>query len=207
VGVLFVVSGPSGVGKSTLIKRALATLPGLEFSVSATTRASRRGEREGVDYYFLSPEEFEAKLARGEFLEHATVYDRSYGTLLAPTRAALDEGRSLVLDIDVQGSRQVRATLPEAVHVMIVPPDLGALEARLRERATDPPEVVTRRMSQVAEQVGAVGEFDYVVVNDVLSTAHRAFQGVLLAEMSRVARRASVVDEVARALQARDGAA
>ncbi len=202
-GVLFVISGPSGVGKSTLIKEALAQVPDLAFSVSATTRAPRPGEQDGVDYHFLSHEAFEQRVEAGAFLEFATVYDRSYGTLRGPTDEALDAGASLVLDIDVKGARQVRARLADAVSVMIVPPDLAALEARLRARATDPPEVVERRMAMVAEQVGAVGEYDYVVVNDDLATAHRVFQGVLFAEMSRVRRRGSVVRRVAAELRAR----
>ncbi|MBW1877460.1 MAG: guanylate kinase [Deltaproteobacteria bacterium] len=202
-GVLFVVSGPSGVGKSTLVQAAMATIPGLSFSVSATTRTPREGERDGVHYHFLSRERFDTLVARGAFLEHATVYHQAYGTLMEPTREALSSGRSLLLDIDVQGSRQVRAGWAAAVHVLIVPPELEALESRLRARDTDPEEVVRQRMAQVAEQVGAIAEYDYVVINDDLDTAHRAFQAILLAEMSRVRRRASLVSDIERALEDR----
>ena len=195
-GVLFVVSGPSGVGKSTLVKAAMTDIPGLRFSVSATTRSPRAGEKDGVDYHFLSRQGFEEKLAEGAFLEHATVYDKSYGTLAEPVREAIAAGRSLVLDIDVQGARQVRSKMGDAVLILVVPPDLGALEARLRARATDDADVVARRMEQVRDQLDAVGEYDYVLVNDDLATAHRVFQGVLLAEMSRVGRRGSVADRV-----------
>jgi len=202
-GVLFVVSGPSGVGKSTLVRAAIAAIPGLAFSVSATTRAPREGERDGVDYHFLSRERFDALVAQDAFLEHARVYDRAYGTLEAPTREALSSGRSLVLDIDVQGSCQIRTRWPAAVHILIVPPTLEALESRLMARATERREVVQRRMAQVAEQIGAVAEYDYAVINDDLDTAHRVFQGILLAEMSRVGRRASLVADIARALEGR----
>ncbi|MCB9678671.1 MAG: guanylate kinase [Alphaproteobacteria bacterium] len=192
-GVLFVVSGPSGVGKSTLLKAALARIPGLSFSVSATTRDPRAGEADGVDYHFVARERFLALVEEGAFLEHAEVYDRFYGTLRAPTEAALARGDSLILDIDVQGARQVRARMPEAVHVMIVPPDIGSLEARLRARATDSDAVIAGRMAKLAGQLGAVGEFDYVVMNDDLEAAHACFQGIMLAEMSRRDRRASWV--------------
>jgi guanylate kinase len=155
-GVLFVVSGPSGVGKSTLIRRAMARLPWLGFSVSATTRGPRAGEQDGVDYHFLTPGEFRDRVDAGAFLEHATVYDRSYGTLARPTETALAEGRSLLLDIDVQGAEQVKATLPEAVHVFIIPSSLDDLEARLRARGTDDDEVIQRRMALVATQLEGV---------------------------------------------------
>ncbi|MEZ4323066.1 MAG: guanylate kinase [Myxococcota bacterium] len=196
-GVLFVVSGPSGVGKSTLLKAALARIPGLAFSVSATTRDPRAGEADGVDYHFVQRERF-AELVRDDaFLEHAEVYDRFYGTLRGPTIEALERGDSLILDIDVQGARNVRARLPEAVHLMVVPPDIGTLEARLRARGTDSEAVIERRMAKLAEQLGAVGEFDYVVVNDDLDAAHACFQGVMLAEMSRTSRRGSWVERFA----------
>lgn len=188
-GVLFVVTGPSGVGKSTLVRTAMQRIPGLAFSVSATTRAPREGEVDGIDYHFLDREAFEAEVARGAFLEHATVYGRSYGTLRAPVQAALDRGDSIVLDIDVQGAEQVRRTEPEAVHVFLLPPNLATLEARLRARATDDEATIRRRMAEVEQQLRGAGAFDYLVVNDHLETAHTVFQAVLLAEMSRRSRR------------------
>ena len=203
-GVLFVISGPSGVGKSTLVKAAMADIPGLEFSVSATTRDARNGEVDGVDYHFMTRAEFDAKLGQHAFLEHATVYDRSYGTLADPVDQALHQGRSVVLDIDVQGARQVRSRRADAVLVMVVPPDIDALETRLRVRATDSDEVVARRMAQVRDQLDAVGEYDYVVVNDDLDSAHRVFQGVLLAELSRLSRRGTVAERIRRACQSFD---
>jgi guanylate kinase len=193
-GVLFVVSGPSGVGKSTLVQRALNRIPGIGFSVSATTRAPRPGEVEGVHYRFLDPARFEALVDDGAFLEHAEVYDRRYGTLAAPTFDAMRQGRSLVLDIDAQGAAQVRERLPEAVHVMLLPPALEALEARLRARGTDDDATIARRMALAAEQLRAAPSYDYVLVNDDFAAAEAALQGILLAELSRTARRGSVID-------------
>lgn len=188
-GVLFVVSGPSGVGKSTLVKEALARVPDVGWSVSATTRAPRPGERDGVEYHFVDPTEFLLKVTAGEFLEHATVYDRMYGTLRAPTEAVLAEGRSILLDIDVQGSAQVRRAMPEAVHVFVLPASLDDLERRLLARGTEAASVVARRMELAAEQLRAAPTYDYQVVNDDLDAAHAVLQGILLAELARTSRR------------------
>lgn len=193
-GLLLVVSGPSGVGKSTLLKPALARIPGLGFSVSATTRSPRPGEREGVDYQFMDRPRFDALVAEGAFLEHAEVYDRCYGTLRAPTEAALSRGDSVLLDIDVQGARQVRTRMPEAVLVMIVPPDVATLERRLRARGTESDEVIARRMALLDGQLGAIAEYDYLVVNDDQEAAIACFQGVILAELCRSRRRGSWVE-------------
>ena len=195
-GVLFIVSGPSGVGKSTLVKRALARLPWLSFSISATTRSPRKGEVDGVDYHFLTSDVFREQAAADAFLEHATVYDKSYGTLRAPTEQALSEGRSLLLDIDVQGAEQVRAAMPEAVHVFVLPPSLPALLQRLQGRGTDSAEVIQRRMDQVSLQLNGVEDADYVVVNDDLKAAQASFEGVLLAETCRRARRDTAVRRI-----------
>lgn len=199
-GVLFVVSGPSGVGKSTLVQQAMNAIPELGFSVSATTRLPRRGERDGVHYHFLGAERFSALVDARAFLEHATVYDRCYGTLRGPTESALAEGRSLILDIDVQGSAQVRTELPEAVHIFILPPAVATLERRLRARGTDDEATIRRRMTQVGDQLRGCVSFDYLVVNDVLDTASATFTGILLAEMSRRSRRERAVEEILRQL-------
>lgn len=195
-GVLFVVTGPSGVGKSTLIREARALIPDLDFGVSATTRAPRRGERDGVDYHFIDDNAFDEQVQAGAFLEYAKVYDHAYGTLRRPVEAALENGRSILLDIDVAGHRQVRASGLKAVHILLLPPDLPTLESRLRARGTDSDEIIARRMEQVAGQLEAVHEFDYLVVNDHLDTAHRVFQGVLLAALCRTSHRTQLVHSV-----------
>ena len=193
-GCLFVITGPSGVGKSTLIRHCLQTIPGLSFSVSATTRAPRDGETDGVDYHFLDRQSFGERVAAGAFLEHAQVYDRRYGTLATPTAKALERGDSLILDIDVQGSAQVRQTRPDAIHVFILPPSLDHLERRLRARGTDSDAIIEGRMQQVHEQLAGAPHFDYLVMNDDLAIAKRCLAGVLLAEMQRRTRRQSWLD-------------
>jgi len=195
-GVLFVVSGPSGVGKSTLLKHCLSVFPDISFSVSATTRDPRAGEEDGVDYHFVTRSRFDELVREDAFIEHATVYDRSYGTLRSTTRAAIDSGRSLILDIDVQGAAQVRRHMPDAAHIIVVPPNLAVLEERLRRRGTDSDEVINRRMDQVAQQLLACDVFDYVVVNDDLLEAHRTFNGIFAAELARCSRLGSVVAAV-----------
>ncbi len=197
-GALYVISGPSGVGKSTLVNATVAAIEGLSFSVSATTRAPRPGEQDGRNYHFLAEERFEELREADAFLEWAKVYDHHYGTLREPTLEALECGRSLLLDIDVQGSRQIRERLPEAVHVFVAPPSLSALRERLVARGTDGPEVIERRMTLAAEQLERCGEYDFVVVNDVLDTAMRTFQGIVLAELCRVSRCASTVRRLSR---------
>ncbi len=199
-GVLFVVSGPSGVGKSTLVRRAKARLPWLAFSVSATTRAPRVGEVDGVDYHFLDEPRFSELIERDAFLEHATVYNRRYGTLSEPTEAALKEGLCLLLDIDVQGARQVREHLPDAVHLFVLPPSLDSLRERLEGRDTDDEATIARRMAQVEGQLRGAEEADYIVVNDDLEAAHAAFEGVLVAESCRRSRRERAVRAVLDAL-------
>lgn len=199
-GALFVVSGPSGVGKSTLIASALTRIPHLGFSVSATTRAPRAGEVDGVHYHFVTPARFAALVDEGAFLEHATVYDRRYGTLREPVDAALAGGRSVVLDVDARGSAQVREQRPDAVHIVLLPPSVDVLAARLRARGTDAEAVVARRLELAEEQIRAAHTYDYVVINDVLSTAQAAFDAVLLAELSRKERRADAIARMAGSL-------
>ncbi len=200
-GVLFVITGPSGVGKSTLIHASLSRIPKLRFSVSATTRAMRTGEQDTVDYHFLSRPDFDRRVLEGAFLEHATVYDRSYGTLRGPTMAALGTGDSLILDIDAQGAQQVRQAGLAHVSIFLLPPDLATLQRRLRARGTDSDEIIAGRMTQVGEQIQACGDFDYLVVNDHLPTAQATLDGIFLAEMSRRERRDSLVEDMRAQLQ------
>jgi guanylate kinase len=168
---VFVITGPSGVGKGTLIRGLLERVPELELSVSATTREPRPGERDGVDYHFLSAREFEAHAAAGDFLEHATYSGNRYGTLRSEVDRRLAEGKPVVLEIEVQGARQVRSALPEAVAVFIAPPSREALRARLIGRGTDAAEQVDERMRTAERELEAQPEFAHVVVNDRLEQA------------------------------------
>ena len=166
---VFVITGPSGVGKGTLIRALRERVPELELSVSATTRDPRPGERPGVDYHFLTDEEFEDKVQRGEFVEHARYSGRRYGTLRQ--ELANRAGRPVLLEIEVQGARQVREAMPEAVQVFIAPPSEEALRTRLIGRGTDSPEQVQARLDTAREELEAKGEFGHVVINDRLEAA------------------------------------
>ena len=167
-----VVTGPSGVGKGTLIRTLRERFPGLELSVSATTRAPRPGEEDGVDYHFLSASEFERRLAAGEFLEHAEYAGNRYGTLYSEIGRARERGaKALVLEIEVQGARQVRDALPGAVQVFIAPPSEEALRTRLVGRGADEPEQIERRLAVATGELAARDEFEHVIVNDRLDDA------------------------------------
>ncbi|HXA53904.1 MAG TPA: guanylate kinase [Solirubrobacteraceae bacterium] len=168
---VFVITGPSGVGKGTLIRGLMERLPRLELSVSATTRPARPGERDGVDYHFLTPEEFERRVRAGEFVEHADYAGRRYGTLRGELEERVRAGVPVVLEIEVQGARQVRAAWPEALQVFIAPPSLEALHTRLVGRGADGPEEVERRLRVAEQELRAQSEFAHVVVNDRLDEA------------------------------------
>ncbi|MHB1570137.1 MAG: guanylate kinase [Solirubrobacteraceae bacterium] len=168
---MFVITGPSGVGKGTLIRELLARVPSLRLSVSATTRAPRQGERDGIDYHFLSDAEFERRVQAGEFLEHATYSGNRYGTLRRELERRAGDGAPVVLEIEVQGARQVRAEMPDAVAVFIAPPSREALRERLVGRGTDTAEQVDARLATAAAELDAQREFAHVVVNDRLQDA------------------------------------
>ncbi|MFI4985039.1 MAG: guanylate kinase [Solirubrobacterales bacterium] len=184
---VFVITGPSGVGKGTLIRGLMERVPALELSVSATTRAPRPGERDGVDYHFLTREDFDRRVAAQEFVEHADYAGRSYGTLRSELDDRLREGAPVVLEIEVQGARQVRAAMPEAVQVFIAPPSLEALRARLIGRGTDGAEEVERRLRVAEEELAAQPEFGHVVVNDRLEDAIERLTAIVAAELEQPA--------------------
>jgi guanylate kinase len=165
-GRLFVVAAPSGAGKTSLVRALMEREPGLRFSISYTTRRQRPREQHGRDYFFVDREEFDRMVEAGEFLEHAQVFDNRYGTARRVVEEALAAGQDLILEIDWQGARQVRAALPECVSVFILPPSRVELERRLRGRGTDSEEVIRRRLRDAASDMTHWDEFDYVVVND-----------------------------------------
>lgn len=206
---LLVLSSPSGGGKTTIARSLLDGRDDLGYSVSATTRAPRSGERDAVDYHFLTRDQFEARAARGEFLEWATYGGELYGTLRSAVVSLLEAGRHAVLDIEVQGARQVRAAMPEAVLVFVLPPSGETLVQRLLRRATEDPDRLTLRLERAAEELSAVNEYDYVVVNSDLISAVSAVAAILESECRRVGRidkldsvverlRAGIISEAAR---------
>ena len=170
-GRLYVITAPSGAGKTSLVKALMEREAKLRFSVSFTTRKRRANEIDGRDYHFVSREEFERMIARGDFLEHAEVYDNAYGTGLRSVEEALRAGELLLLEIDWQGARQVRSRLPAARSIFILPPARAALEARLRARSTDSDAVIARRLQDAAHDIAHWNEFDYVVINDRFEAA------------------------------------
>jgi guanylate kinase len=170
-GDLYVVSAPSGAGKTSLVKALMARDPAIRFSVSYTTRTPRPNEVDGRDYHFVKAERFLEMVARGEFLEHAQVFDNHYGTAMQTVREALERGERLLLEIDWQGARQVRERLPAAASIFILPPSRPSLELRLRQRSTDSEAVIRRRLQDSVRDLSHWAEFDYVVVNDRFEAA------------------------------------
>ncbi|MDH3748191.1 MAG: guanylate kinase [Gammaproteobacteria bacterium] len=168
---LYVIAAPSGAGKTTLVRALVTNNPELRFSISYTTRKKRRNEADGVDYLFVTKREFERLRERGELLESADVFDNLYGTSRAQVREHLDNGRSVVLEIDWQGAQQVRESMPECVSIFIMPPSLDELERRLRNRRTDSPEVIARRLRDARADMAHWDEFDHVIINDDLDQA------------------------------------
>ena len=182
---IFIISAPSGSGKSTLVARLLKTVPGLLFSVSYTTRKLRGKEVDGVDYHFISPERFQAMRDRGEFLESAGVFENCYGTHRDFLDRATAEGKDLVLDIDVQGARQLRDKFPDAVTVFILPPSRSELERRLRARGEDPQDVIQRRLDRAADEIRNYPWYDYTIINRHRDEATEVLCSIVRAERVR----------------------
>lgn len=180
---VFVITGPSGVGKGTLISKLLERVGGLELSVSATTREPREGEVDGRDYHFLTPEEFDRRVAAEDFLEFATYSGNRYGTLRSEVRRRLEEGHSVVLEIEVQGARQVRAAMRESIQVFIAPPDPAELRRRLEGRGADSAAAIDARLEVAEQELAAQDEFAYRVVNADLERAAAELEGIVRTEL------------------------
>ena len=184
-GLLFVVSAPSGTGKTTVVERLVQIFPDLGMSRSYTSRAMREGEKDGVDYNFITRERFEAMVAEDAFLEWADVFGNLYGTGKAETERELTGGRDLVLVIDVQGARQVRSHGANAIGIFVLPPSFEALERRLRGRSKDSEDAIRKRLATARREVRAVAEYEYVIVNDELDTCVDRLRSIVLAERAR----------------------
>jgi guanylate kinase len=179
-GRLFVITGPSGVGKGTLRTKALSDMENLTYSISCTTRPPREGERDGVDYHFVDTRDFEKKIADGLFLEHAVVHGCRYGTLLADVKRETEAGRDVLLEIDVQGAMQIRAVLPDSVLIFIAPPSLAVLEKRLRQRKTESEDKIALRLENAKKEMEYSPKYDRVLVNDDLEQTCRELRDIFL---------------------------
>ena len=185
-GLLFIVSAPSGTGKTTLVERLVQDVPHLRMSRSYTSRTARAGEQDGVDYHFVTRDSFELMMKNGEFLEFADVFGNYYGTCARDTDRLLDEGDDVVLVIDVQGARQVRNQCLECVGIFVLPPSSQILEQRLRKRSKDSEEQIRRRLQVACSEVGEFAQYEYVVINDELDAAVDRLRSIILAERAKV---------------------
>jgi guanylate kinase len=185
---LLVLSSPSGGGKTSIAKHLLTARDDLAYSVSATTRARREGERDGKDYHFISRDEFQRRVEAGEFLEWATYAGNLYGTLRSEIDAIVGRGRTAVLDVEIEGARQIRASFPNSLHLFVLPPSADALVGRLAGRNTESPAVIRERVTRAADELAAVAEYDYAIVNEDLVLAVAQVAAILDAEARRVVR-------------------
>ena len=193
-GKTFIICGPSGVGKGTVVARLLASDPTLYFSVSATTRAPRNGEVDGVHYHFLSREQFQQWIAEDAFLEHAEFVGNYYGTPKKYVDAAMEQGRDVLLDIEIQGAEQVHRQRPEVVRIYVAPPSWAELERRLIGRGTEDLEKVRSRLERGRQEFAAAGSFDYFVINDTVDNAVTEIRAIMLAEHCRPDERIAMID-------------
>ena len=203
-GLLFVVSAPSGTGKTTVVERLVQIFPDLGLSRSYTSRPMRSGEKDGVDYNFITRERFEAMIADDAFLEWADVFGNLYGTGKADAERELAAGRDLVLVIDVQGARQVRSHGANAIGIFVLPPSFEALERRLRGRSKDSEEAIRKRLATARREIRAVAEYEYVIVNDELEACVDRLRAIVLAERARPRMMAPVVSRIVGSFTARD---
>ena len=195
-GTLFIVSGPSGSGKDTLLTELFARHPEVELSISSVTRDMRPGEKEGQKYHFISREDFERGLAEDAFLEHNAYRGNYYGTPKAPVEACLAAGRDMILEIDVNGAAAVRKLMPQAVSIFIMPPSFPVLRQRLSGRGTESAEVVAGRLKAAVAEIAQAVAYDYIVVNDDLLEAVGELSSILIGERARCGHRKYLIDEV-----------
>ncbi|MBC7586099.1 MAG: guanylate kinase [Tardiphaga sp.] len=201
-GLMFVLSSPSGAGKTTLTRMLIAEIPELKMSVSVTTRPMRPGEEEGRDYYFVDQKRFDEMVKQDELLEWARVFDNCYGTPRAPVEAALAAGRNVLFDIDWQGTQQLRGRAPtDVVSVFILPPSVQALEQRLHTRAQDSDEVIRGRMKKAGDEMSHFDAYDYIVINDNIGIAFESVKSILRAEQLKLDRQVGVTDFVQKLRQ------
>ncbi|HLF96768.1 MAG TPA: guanylate kinase [Methylococcaceae bacterium] len=199
-GTLYVVSAPSGAGKTSLVKALHENVPGLAVSVSHTTRAMRPGEIDGQDYHFVAPAVFERMIAEGAFLEHARVFDNYYGTSQAAVEECLQRGEDVILEIDWQGARQVRRLMPASVGVFILPPSREILRQRLKGRGQDSEAIIERRMNDAIAEMSHYPEYDYLVVNDDFPRALESLREIVHANRLRIARQEQVLSKLLQEL-------
>jgi len=203
-GLLFVVSAPSGTGKTTIVERLVTVLPDLALSRSYTSRRARGGETDGVDYNFITRSRFEQMIAADAFLEWADVFGNLYGTCAQDAGTELDSGRDLVLVIDVQGARQVRMRCPDTVGIFVLPPSFAVLERRLRGRSKDSEEAMQRRLATARAEVAAFVEYDYVVVNDELEACVDRLRAIVIAERARLRSARPVAEQIVNTFERTD---
>ena len=184
-GILFIISAPSGSGKTTLVNELLTRIPNLEFSISYTTRPPRGSERDGREYFFVGRERFEEMIRRGEFLEYADVFGNYYGTAKSVLEEATRRGNDLLLDIDVQGAKQIKHALPDAVTIFVLPPNKETLEKRLRSRSQDQEPVIQRRLQEATKEIENWTNYDYILVNDQLDQSIDTLQAIVWSERSK----------------------
>lgn len=195
-GLLIVVSGPSGVGKGTVLSELFSRDKNLSYSISATTRGMRPGEVDHVNYHFLSKEEFSGMIARGEMLEYAQYGDNFYGTPAAAVEQMRSSGRDVVLEIEVKGAMQVKERVSDAIHIMILPPSYGELEARLRGRGTECEADIEKRLGAAKAEITAADRYDYVIINDTVAEATARLETILSAERMRAQNKRKLIEEV-----------
>ena len=195
-GGVFIISGPSGSGKDTLIVRLLEKLPELRFSISSITRGMREGEKQGEKYNFITREKFEDMINNGELLEYNTYVGNYYGTPKAPVVKAIEDGCDMIIEVDVNGAAQIREKLADAVSIFIMPPSYEELKARLSGRGTETEELIDRRMNSALGEIRRASEYDYIVVNDDIDTAVNDIMSVILSQRLKTERKSYIIEEV-----------